>query len=353
MKFLVLALICILAFSGCAGNNLESNPQNDSLSHSSYPDTSSETCYLSEISDNERTDNSEYVADNPLYSYLGTVDGVEMYKKTTEETYSHKVVILGTNGNVNSLNEEITNEYIITDAYGNPLINHPFYDFELLPPEAIRASAYEDSYAVIGHYDGDYYRYYFIDGEFVLETHEEKGEYTLNIPDWDNEPFGYKRTRYYYNAYAKSYEGLNDSEGNVIFEPVHNGISVPFEDRFLLGSGSGDGSVPEERVFTLVDIHGNRYAQFNLIKFIVFDDGSYVGVAWSAGNDSPDNMCYDENGNPWDEGYWFLDKNGNILSERFENIGFAEISSANDTIVAVDKNGSTIDISVSDYACNP
>ena len=346
MRFILFVTIFILIFSGCSYDNIENYPSSNSnhTDMSLYPDSSSK------IFCDEKNEIIEDVTDNSLY--LGTIDGVEMYRKTTEETYYHMVVCLGTNGKLNSLNEEIANEYIIIDANGIPLIDHPFYDFILRSSDAIRGSAYEDKYAVEGHYNGDYYRYYFIDGKFVLETHIEKGEYTLDIPGWDNEPFGYKRTRYCYDSSGWYYEGLNDSNGNIIFEPVHNGVSVPFEDRFLLGSGLGDGSAPEEKVFTLVDNQGKRYAQFNSIRFIVFDDGSYIGVAWSAGNDSPYNTCYDEDGTPWEEGCWFLDKNGNILSERFEDIWFTEISSVSDTIVAVDKNGSTVDISVSDYVCN-
>ncbi len=348
MKYLILILVLILTFSGC-GENPSENPLNNSLPSSESEEVSPES-ESSEAPMESEPDPEQ----KPLFSYLDTVDGIKMYKKAAENPTVHKTVILGTEGELNSLGEEISDEYFITDENGNPLIDHPFYDFILFPPGAAWGSVYEDGWILRGHYDGDFYEYCFINGDFVLEKHEKKGEYTLDIPDFNNTPFGYKRTRYYYGTHELYYQGVNDSEGNVIFEAIHNGMGVPFEDRFLLGTGFGDGSSPEERAFTLVDIEGNSLVQFNLINFFVFDDGSYIGIGWSAGEDG-EILCYDENKNPRPLGCWFIDKDGNILSEkfRFEMAGIPRITSPDEVFTATDENGNTVAVSVKDYLCKP
>ena len=289
---------------------------------------------------------------------LGKAGNTEIYQKTVETGKTRFEFVMGSDGELNSRKEVPEIEHWITDKDGNPLIEHPFHEALLLHSDAIRGAAYEDAWAILGHYSGDYYRYYFIDGVFRLETetYEKSGECTLDIPGWDNEPFGYKRTRYCYNPYGRGYEGLNDSEGNLIFEPVHNGIGIPFADRFLLGSGTGDGSAAEEKVFTLVDAEGNIYVQFNIIRFTVFDDGSYIGIGWSAGHTEGFNACFDENGKSREKGFWFIDKNGNILSGRFERIEYGwneEIASPDDIIIAFDENGNKVEIQAKDYCIKP
>ena len=186
-----------------------------------------------------------------------------------------------------------------------------------------------------------------------MEAH--KG-YSCYDPRIDDAPFGYIYTHYYYTKFG-SYYGLKDSDGNIIFEPVYTAVKVPFEDRFLLGGG---GFSPEERVFTLTDIEGNKFTQFKWFNYLILDDGSYLGIAYSAGDEyGKKGRCYDENGNMREFGYWFVDKNGKILSPRYDEIhtendeyGYI-LSSPSDIITAVDENGNTIEIKASDYICKP
>ena len=187
-----------------------------------------------------------------------------------------------------------------------------------------------------------------------MEAH--KG-YSCYDPRIDDAPFGYIYTHYYYTKFG-SYYGLKDSDGNIIFEPVYTAVKVPFEDRFLLGGG---GFSPEERVFTLTDIEGNKFTQFKWFHYLILDDGSYLGIAYSAGDEyGKEGRCYDENGNMREFGYWFVDKNGKILSPRYDEIhtenddeyGYV-VNSPSDIITAVDENGNTIEIKASDYICKP
>ena len=55
------------------------------------------------------------------------------------------------------------------------------------------------------------------------------------------------------------------------------------------------------------------------MEYVVFDDGKYFGVAYCAG-EIADITAY-TNGEPTPRGFWFIDKDGNTLSERFDIIG--------------------------------
>ena len=52
-----------------------------------------------------------------------------------------------------------------------------------------------------------------------------------------------------------------------------------------------------------------------------FDENSYIGTAGNGVDDRVEYLpVFDENGEPMPDGMWFIDKEGNILSERFEKI---------------------------------
>ena len=59
--------------------------------------------------------------------------------------------------------------------------------------------------------------------------------------------------------------------------------------------------------------------EYNAFSYLELDDGSYVGYAGCEG-EFADYPCYDDNGKLCEEGYWFVDKDGNKLSEKFEYI---------------------------------
>lgn len=272
-----------------------------------------------------------------------------VYRKAMTENATRKTIICGENGELDYTEEIPVVKYWVTDGDGNLLINHPFDEmlFNIGSPGIVEE--YMDLPTVEGCNDGSYYRYVFADGSFFLESHEQPGE-CGGFTKFGKE---YCKTKYFYHfSYDSACDGLNDSEGNVIFEPIYNGIGIPFEDRFLLGSGDGDGTDPDSRVFTLIDLDGNFLAQFNSIRYFVFDDGSYLGIAYSAGNEEYA-QCYDENGVPREYGYWFVDKDGKIISPWYYQIHSTHVSSSDDIISATDADGNAIEIKASDYICKP
>lgn len=335
---LLTLLLALLLLYGCAQNSAEQSesvPESESQPESSAPEISFESTEL-----------------------LDKIPGFgAIYKKAASTNEIRKELVKGENGALNSAIDVPATDYWITGAESRLLIDHPFdtvYYSRNMPDwggHEDTPKEYLELPVIIGCYRGDFYRYYLVDGAFVLDAHS---GYSCYDPRFDNAPYSYRRTYYYYDS-AIPYEGLKDSDGNVIFEPVHTSVSIviPFKDRFLLGSG---GFSPEERVSTLVDLDGNELAQFNWFKYKPFDeDGSYLGIAYSHGErDDLLGRCYDENGNVRERGYWFVDKDGKIVSPRFDKLdGIYDIYSPSDTLTAVDSSGNTIEIKASDYICKP
>lgn len=292
------------------------------------------------------------VIESEKEGYFGEIDGLKIYQKSLDEKHTHPQIEVGHYGKLNTLKVESESgcDYSITDVDGNLLINHPFCEVYFFNPGSFKGMP-SDRYYIAGSYEGTYYVYYFEDGEFILDYYENAGE------EQDNDgKFGYKRTRYYYLNYGIRY-GLNDEYGNVIFEPVHDVLYVPFNDRFILGSSHKEVVDPSSGIETLVDITGKCYAQFNDMRFYVFDDGSYIGMAWNFSDALSTDKCYDKDGNAWEYGFWFIDKNGNKISpcyerlvsvkDRFNNI----IQSPDDIITVVDENGNTVEFTARDYIC--
>ena len=69
---------------------------------------------------------------------------------------------------------------------------------------------------------------------------------------------------------------------------------------------------------------------------------------------------YDEKGEPMPQGFWFIDKDGNILSDimifgKDGNYNFVipEMKTTDDVIKAFDGNGNQIQIAIKDYAFKP
>lgn len=155
-----------------------------------------------------------------------------VYRRAMTENATRKTIICGENGELDYTEEIPVVKYWVTDEDRNLLINHPFDEmlFNIGSPGILEE--YMDLPTVEGCNDGSYYRYVFADDSFFLESHEQAGECGGFIK------FGkeYCKTKYFYHFYYGSARyGLNDSDGNVIFEPIYNGISIPFEDRFFIG----------------------------------------------------------------------------------------------------------------------
>jgi len=73
----------------------------------------------------------------------------------------------------------------------------------------------------------------------------------------------------------------------------------------------------------IADENGNILCdnKFEYIWFAPFDENSYIGTAGNGVDDRVEYLpVFDENGEPMPDGMWFIDKEGNIISERFEHI---------------------------------
>ena len=142
----------------------------------------------------------------------------------------------------------------------------------------------------------------------------------------------------------------------MIFDPVFtDGIYIPFEDRFVGTINNIDWALPEEGYKLLLDKGKNILAAYTSIRFCLFDDGSYIGLAGYSGyGDDWGQVLRDKNGEILKVGYRFIDRDGNEVSKCFNDVKeFWNVNSPSDIITAVDENGSTIEIKASDYICKP
>lgn len=243
-------------------------------------------------------ESSKFIADNT--EKLGSVDGFAIYAKSSVSGTRNELDVSSIQHTVN----EIPNvEYEIVDADGNLLISHPFYYCFFLTPEMWGAN--EEYPCISGSWKGNYYRYIFVNGKFEQEIFTPAGE-------TEEGAFGYKWTKYCWYNFDISY-GLNDSEGNVVFEPIYVRMFVPFEDRFVLYEGGfGMLSASDEGQNRIVDSSKNTLAVYTTANFKVFSGGSYIGVCSVAPD--PIAECYDMGGIINEGGYWFIDKDGNRIS---------------------------------------
>lgn len=280
-------------------------------------------------------ESNESIADNT--EKLGSVDGFAIYAKSG---------VLGTRNELDAssipptVNEIPNVEYEIVDSDGNLLVPHPFYYCFFLTPGMW--GAHEEYPCISGSWKGNYYRYVFVSGKFEQDTFIPAGE-------TNEEAFGYKLTRYCWYNVDINY-GLNDSAGNAVLEPIYVRIFVPFEDRFVLYEG-GFGMLTSagEGQNRIVDSSKNTIAVYTTANFNVFSDGSYFGIGSVA--PEPVAECYDSFGIINESGYWFIDKDGNRISKRFEYIPVA--SSSDEILSATDENGNAVEIKISDYICRP
>lgn len=152
----------------------------------------------------------------------------------------------------------------------------------------------------------------------ICEGNEDAPMIDVNFPYLKPQPQnGWFLLRSFSEGRRANY-GIVDSDGNVAVEPEYIYAEVPFADRFILCKGD---SVQSAECFecNLTDSTGKVLNNsFNFINYTVFDDGSYIGVARSEGK-LAEVVCYTD-GEPTPKGYWFVDKDGKILSERFDYI---------------------------------
>ncbi|MCQ2386594.1 MAG: hypothetical protein MJ078_07995, partial [Clostridia bacterium] len=205
-------------------------------------------------------------------------------------------------------------------------------------------------------------------GEAVLDYYfdREINEYTINCEETSSEElvrlagdYGYLRTIHRQTT-DEIYFSILDLYGNTVANPIYSYIEFPMADRFLVREGGSANQGPECGRSFLLDESGEKLGgEYNEITFLSLSDGRMIGIAHSFGKDSEVQLL-DDYGYFVTEGYWFIDKNGTPISERFEVIeprseDFYQANgknhfSASGTIDVTDLDGNTEQIRPSDYS---
>lgn len=373
MKKLILIIISLAFLCSCTetppkepdNKNSSQSSQSESVSQSE-PEVSQEQNKTSEPTDPEESGKSE----EPEFEFLFETEGVEVYKKRVETTGTMSQLVFGKDGVPNSIIDVPEVEYWITDSDGNKLIEHPFYYFYWSTEYGFYDV--DNQYPEIrGIYKGTLYRYYIINGKISLDRCWGADSDSYFDVVEDNKGNKYLITEYYYpclrygNDFGSCYEyGLSDMDGNVIVEPISDRyIKVPFEDRYLIMTGdAGDVGDAFECCYTMIDSDGNILCSFSDIVFYHFDDGTYIGMAYYYGyghnkTGTWGHILKNENGEIYEVGFRFIDKDGNVLSPCFNSV-YLEMgmdtflnSHLDEVITATDKNGKTVTFTARDYIC--
>ena len=144
-----------------------------------------------------------------------------------------------------------------------------------------------------------------VDEPEILE--EDHFGYRLRVTRWDSREPCY---------------GIVTADGTEVVAPVYERVEIPFPDRFLLYEG-GASQGPVMGRCQLTDENGSTLcARFHWIDYSVFDDG-YIGIAVCYGERAA-YPCYDKDGQPMPEGYWLVDRDGKLCSERFAKLSFGD-----------------------------
>ena len=227
--------------------------------------------------------------------------------------------------------------YDIFDYEGNMLLSFPVDDFYN-----------EDGKNLHVTLEGSLYFYTFSDdGEIINEDIYERGK------DWPN-LFGFDAVKYYYDASPfNPYWGLADSEGNVVLPEIYSYIIPVLGDRII---ASTHGAMVGYTAYRLYDSECNLLCEnYSYIDFLPIDredaEKGFVGVAKI---DYPEHqsplICRDENGEILPGGLWFIDENGNELSERFDiDMIDIEFSAEDKSAFVKDIEGNVTEISIGDY----
>lgn len=204
--------------------------------------------------------------------------------------------------------------------------------------------------------NSDPYQFYdYFEGEFfagfrngICDVYRINEDRTLELSSStvpvSEEIFGYTVNSYNWLINTTHF-GVTAPDKTVFAEPVYELVKIPFENRILLFEGSC-----QSWHFTRCNIMNPEKEllsnKFNYVEYSTFANGEYIGIAFCGDSETePEHIqTYDENGKPMENGYWFVDKDGNILSERFEKIFINEewnlhADSLEDVVCMVTKDG--------------
>lgn len=164
--------------------------------------------------------------------------------------------------------------------------------------------------------NGTGYRYTVSAGDGSFRLSEVDEPKTL-----EEDYFGYRLRVTRWDSREPCY-GIVTADGTEVVAPVYERVEIPFPDRFLLYEG-GVSQGPVMGRCQLTDENGSTLcARFHWIDYSVFNDG-YIGIAVCYGERAA-YPCYDEDGQPMPEGYWLVDRDGKLCSERFAKLSFGD-----------------------------
>lgn len=260
-----------------------------------------------------------------MFYALGFKDGTKRCIEWNEDG-----VVIGTAETERTL-------YDIFDYEGNMLLSFPVDDFYK-----------SDSKQLYVTLEGNYYIYDFSDsGEIEEEWVHEKGKNGRTVFEFDEIEYNYNASGF------GTYIGLADSEGNVVLPEIYSYIIPVLGDRIIASTRS---AMVGYTAYRLYDSECNLLSEdYSYIDFHPIDRENYEkGFVGVAKIDYPEHqsplICRDENGEILPGGLWFVDKNGNALSERFD-IDMIDIEfSAKDKLAFVkDVEGNVTEIPIGDY----
>ena len=225
----------------------------------------------------------------------------------------------------------------VLNEYGEPAVDLPLSSYRFSPKGSDHNDGYDAFYAALY---GTKLCYEIIDGDFVFRYRNFAGTFGMSV-------FGAQRTIYYHDTYEPSYGIRWDPD----FENIYSSTEIPFENRFLLGKGNPQDI--SEYTQTLADESQNVLAKYSRIRFKLFYDGTYIGIAYAAPESAAE--CIDSNGNAPEPGYVFIDRDGKAVSPVYPRLSLHEngdiftVSSPDDKITATLGNKSKVVFSASKY----
>lgn len=204
--------------------------------------------------------------------------------------------------------------HYLFDENGNQINEKPLSEYYIMEPYSFGNGTYD--WFVEGTYEGDYYLYSVKkDGTYYLHTKYSAGTDSIMGNSLGEELI---QTEYYWGTNSHKY-GVTDMEGNVILDNLYLRIDNTGRNDLMYAYVGWSFQTADEVRVEIYDFDGNLISdEYNYIQRIMQEDGYFL-VANCFGENAGE-VCYDENGNPYEAGYWFVDDRGNKLSERFEHI---------------------------------
>lgn len=308
---------------------------------SEISEESSESEKNSEIETKEETEIKQLEEDAV---FIGEFAGENIYALEVSEITKHHRFF--DEDGKQYLSETERKNYKLLDSNGNEIIPHFVESFDLFVPGSMGNEGENHLYCV---YENNLY-IYDAEKDFELISVSESGltgellnGFGLTVQYWE---------AFYPYTWGK---GLNNPDGSVFLEPIYQRIEAPFEDRILAMYGVVYQAV-ETIATDIIDIEGNVLSNcFNAVDYYFLDDGSYIGVGRYYGKEL---ICRDENGNEYEKGNWFIDKDGNKISENFAELyvdysGYGESFKLGTTVKVTTTDGEEKVLPIETYSVKP